>query len=177
MGVGETVQNKTNGEMEKILSRPVVTNRHLWLYIAIKNEYLKYEEVQALLDQYRNFPSESVSELCKKANVARNGTTNDLLLRTLRFSYKKSDEELTDEVITDLNRLCGSGELSHQMEFNKDDKTISEKYQATSSGKEHVLVLGKLFSRVLSGKEVREGTVEVYAAESLDGKLKIEIKK
>lgn len=161
---------------EMIDSRPVVTNSNMWMYLVVGNKYLKYEEVDKLVNGYLKNTKEPISVLCEKSETARNGVGKDPLLSRFSFNYPSfsgqqgevdnDSSKLFKDVISNLYRLCGIGELKRSIEFDPKSRSIEEKFCATHAGTEHANVLRELFSDVLSRKELNKKNVKVYLASS-----------
>ncbi len=167
--VKENEQSYADG----ILSAPPITNRHIWMYLVNKRGTLTYEELGRIVDEYKKDNSASVYDLCKAVGVHCNEIKRDIIMHTIRFDYRSSDN-IFKEAIRDLNMLCGVGEVDHRISYSKKDNVTEEAFFHSFLGGDHSIVLNNIWNRRLSRKEVRDGVFKVYAAPSLSDHMSIE---
>ena len=141
---------------------PILTNQHMWLYLTVSNDYLRYDELERFFEKYQDNRISSISKLCESSGISRNGTADDNLLKSLVFNYKDvSNDQLFEKILGDLYRLCGVDELRRSIKYNKDTNSIDEVFNATSTGRQYVDAIKKLYEKFFS-KEDLIGELESF---------------
>ena len=159
---------------KEILSKPGITNRHMWLYLAVKNGSLELDTVKKIANFYQKDKNQTIAELCKQLGISGNGVPDDVLLRNLRFNYHGTVQEQIQEAEMDLYRLCATGELDRTIDYEKNENTVKETFYPSIAGKQHAKVFFRIYADVLSRAERIGSGLHVYLANSLTGRLEIE---